>query len=181
MNRIPLKPLAGQVHHLGYVVDDLEAAVARFAAATGAGPFFFSEHVRLDEVTTGTGEPAVYDHSSAIGQLGDIAVEFMVVHDVLPSSVKEPLTGFASPALHHVAWAVEDWDAVVAQLDAAGAPSYMQARFGAMRTSYHDASALVGHHIEIHLQNPDLVAFFGMVRDASVGWDGTQVLRRLEL
>ncbi len=181
MTRTPLQPLLGKVHHLGYVVDDLEAAVAGFTAATGAGPFFASEHVRLDAVTTGTGEPAMYDHSSAIGQLGEVAVEFMVVHDAEPSSVKEPLTGFALPALHHVAWAVEDWDTVVSQLESAGAPSYMQARFGAMRTSYHDASALVGHHIEIHLQNPDLVAFFGMVREASVGWDGSEVLRRLEL
>ena len=33
------------IHHLGYVVEDLHRDVPRFAAATGAGPFFAMEHI----------------------------------------------------------------------------------------------------------------------------------------
>jgi len=172
-----LRPLLGEIHHLGYVVADLRTAVAGFSELTGAGPFFLSENVHLDEVTTGSGAPATYEHSSAIGQLGDIAVEFMTVHSSSPSSVQSSLTAFSLPALHHVAWAVDDWDAVVRALDEEGAPSYMKARFGEMRTSYHDASHLIGHHLEIHRKNPDLTAFFGMIREASIGWDGSDALR----
>lgn len=173
-------PLFREVHHLGYIVDDLTTAVERYSRLTGAGPFFVTENVRLSEVTTGSGEPATYAHSSAIGQLGDIAIEFMTVHGASPRTLDAALTSFTVPALHHVAWVVDEWEGVVSELEAAGAPSYMKASFGAMRTSYHDASAVVGHHLEVHKNNPDLVAFFAMIREASAGWDGTRLLRRLD-
>jgi hypothetical protein len=39
------------------------------------------------------------------------------------------------------------------------------------------ASALFGHDIEIHVDNDGLREFFGMVRDAAEGWDGSAPLR----
>ncbi|WP_265522121.1 VOC family protein [Oerskovia flava] len=172
--------LLREVHHVGYVVDDLEAAVTAAVRTTGAGPFFYSEHVQLGEVTSG-GAPATFDHSSAIGQLGDTRVEFMVVHDSAPRPVSENLATLRTPALHHIAWAVEDWDLVVDSLEQQGAPSYMQARFGTMHTSYHDASHLFGHHVEVHHRTSDFEAFFGMIRDASRDWDGSDPFRALAL
>ncbi|MFI8527262.1 VOC family protein [Promicromonospora sukumoe] len=172
--------LLRDMHHVGYVVDDLEAAVAAAVRTTGAGPFFYSEHVQLGEVTSG-GAPATFDHSSAIGQLGDTRVEFMVVHDSAPRTVSENMATPRTPALHHIAWAVDDWDLVVGTLEREGAPSYMQARFGTMHTSYHDATHLFGHHVEVHHRTPDFEAFFNMVRDASLHWDGSDSFRALAL
>ncbi|WP_162322069.1 VOC family protein [Nesterenkonia haasae] len=180
MTESPIRPLLHQVHHFGYVVDDLKVAVDHAVRTTGAGPFFFAEHVQLGEVTSG-GKPALFDHSSAIGQLGDVRIEFMIIHDSAPSAVREALAVPGTPRLHHVAWAVEDWDDVVATLEAEGAPSYMQARFGTMHTSYHDASDLFGHHIEVHHRTPDFEAFFQMVEDASINWDGSDAFRALSL
>lgn len=177
MSLATLRPLLGEVHHIAYIVEDLRTAVLEFNAATGAGPFFVTERVELEQTLTGDGSPAVFAHSGAIGQLGDVTVEFMEVHDASPETVSDPLTSFTLPALHHIAWVVDDWDGVVAELDRIGAPSYMQARFGQMQTSYHDASSMLGHHIEIHRRNPDLAAFFGMIREASIGWDGTDPYR----
>jgi hypothetical protein len=162
------------------VVDDLEAAVATAVRTTGAGPFFYAEHVQLGEVTSG-GAPATFDHSSAIGQLGDTRLEFMVVHGSAPREVSENLTTSRTPALHHIAWAVEDWDLVVDTLERQGAPSYMQARFGNMHTSYHDASGLLGHHVEVHHKTSDFEAFFAMIQDASRDWDGSDPFRALSL
>lgn len=177
MSIAKLRPLLGEVHHIGYIVSDLRSAVLEFSAATGAGPFFVTEHVELEQTLTGSGEPAAYEHSGAIGQLGDVTVEFMEVHDASPETVSRPLMSLTQPALHHIAWVVDDWDDVVTELDRAGAPSYMEARFGKMHTSYHDASSMLGHHIEIHQRNEDLTAFFGMIREASIGWDGTDPYR----
>lgn len=177
MSLATLRPLLGEVHHIAYIVDDLRAAVLEFSATTGAGPFFVTEHVELEQTLDGDGAPAVFEHSGALGQLGDITVEFMQVHHAAPESVSDPLTSMKAPTLHHIAWVVDDWDEVVAELNRAGAPSYMQARFGQMHTSYHDASSMLGHHIEIHKRNPDLSAFFGMIREASVGWDGSEPYR----
>lgn len=177
MSIVKLRPLLGELHHIGYIVDDLRSAVMEFSAATGAGPFFVTRHVNLDQTVTGDGEPADYDHSGAIGQLGDITVEFMEVHHMSPETVSQPLLSLRRPGLHHIAWVVDDWDHVVGELNRAGAPSYMQARFGAMHTSYHDASSTLGHHIEIHQRNDDLSAFFDMIREASIGWDGADPYR----
>lgn len=175
-----VKPLFTEVHHFGYLVTDLEAAVAEMVRTTGAGPFFFSEHVQLGEVTS-AGSPAVFDHSSAIGQLGDIRIELAVIHDSSPQAVSDALAAPNTPTLHHVAWAVDDWDVVVETLELQGAPSYMQARFGTMHTSYHHARHLFGHDIEVHHKSPDFEGFFRMVQDASIGWDGRDPFRPLSL
>jgi len=82
-----------ELHHVGYVVDDLPAAAARFAERFGAGPFYAFEHILFDEVTH-RGDPAVYDHSSAFGQCGPIIVELTQVHDVRPAGLaSDPLLG----------------------------------------------------------------------------------------
>jgi hypothetical protein len=36
---------------------------------------------------------------------------------------------------------------------------------------------LFGHDIEIHVDNDGLREFFGMVREAAEGWDGSEPLR----
>ena len=43
--------------------------------------------------------------------------------------------------------------------------------------SFHDASAALGHDIEIHAESAGLRDFFEMVRAGAEGWDGTQPLR----
>ena len=47
------------IHHLGYVVEDLHRDVPRFAAATGAGPFYAMEHILFDEVTYRASRPSM--------------------------------------------------------------------------------------------------------------------------
>jgi hypothetical protein len=53
----------------------------------------------------------------------------------------------------------------------AGVPA-PASQLGEVETTLHDASASLGHDIEIHVDNHGLRDFFGMVRDGADGWDG---------
>ena len=44
----------------------------------------------------------------------------------------------------------------------------------------HDASAALGHDIEILVDSQGLRDFFGMVRGGAEGWDGSAPLRPVE-
>lgn len=65
-------------------------------------------------------------------------------------------------------------------LDERGLPEYLSTWLGGVETTLHDASAALGHDIEIHADNEGLRSFFEMVRGGAEGWDGSQPLRAVE-
>jgi hypothetical protein len=62
-------------------------------------------------------------------------------------------------------------------LDRRGLLQYLSSQLGETETTLHDASATLGHDIEIHGDNEGLHEFFGMVGAAAEGWDGSEPLR----
>jgi hypothetical protein len=101
---------------------------------------------------------------------------------VAPGRVEK---GFSAPRprVQHVAYVVAPAEVVDvrASLDERGLPQYLSSWFGGVETTLHDASAVLGHDIEIHADNEGLRGFFAMVRGAAEGWDGSEPLRTLEL
>ena len=71
--------------HAPITHSDLEA-VNYWSTMLGAGPFFIIPNIRFG-VLTHHNEPAVFDHSAALGQWGSIAIELMQIH------VKDPAEG----------------------------------------------------------------------------------------
>ena len=163
------------IHHVGYVVSDLRTGVERVAAALGAGPFFAMEHIEFDEVTY-LGEPAVYDHSSAFGQWGPILIELTEVHDAQPAGLRHALVSPGGGA-GHVAWLADSLQDETERLRAAGVKAFHTGRTGPVSAVWFDGSALFGHPIEVLQRRDELLGFYAMVREASVGWDGSEPLR----
>jgi hypothetical protein len=62
-------------------------------------------------------------------------------------------------------------------LDKRGLPQYLSAQLGETENTFHDASASLGHDIEIHVDCQALRDFFGMVSGGAEGWDGSEPLR----
>jgi catechol 2,3-dioxygenase-like lactoylglutathione lyase family enzyme len=163
-------------HHVGYVVDDLEAAAARLSAATGAGPFLAIEHVPLTEATF-RGEPCHYDHSTAFAQWGPIIVEISQIHAAEPLGLRDFMAAGRHPAVGHVAWLVDDLDAESARLSAAGMPVVHTGSSGPVRANWHDGGPVFGHAIEVHRSGPELLGFYELIAGEARGWDGSRPLR----
>ena len=167
----------GEPHHHAYVVDDIEATVDRLVDQLGAGPFFLIEHVPLENVRS-RGEPAEFVHNSAFGSCDGSAIELIEVVSLAPERVERGFSG-ARPRIQHVGYVVPATEVadLRSSLDERGLTQYLSSQLGGVETTLHDASATLGHDIEIHVDNQGLHGFFSMVSGAAEGWDGSEPLR----
>jgi methylmalonyl-CoA/ethylmalonyl-CoA epimerase len=174
------RPQLGEPHHCAYVVDDIEATVRRLVDQLGAGPFFLIENVPLENVLS-RGEPAEFVHNSAFGYCGGGAIELMEVLSLAPERVQKGFSG-PRPRIHHVAYVLPPTEVADSRtsLDDRGLTEYLSSQLGEVETTLHDASAALGHDIEIHVENEGLRDFFEMVRAGADGWDGSEPLRPVE-
>ncbi len=166
---------ARSASHIAYVVQDLREAVRYWADTLGAGPFFFAEKVPFD-VCVHRGEAAAWDHATAFGQAGPIAVELIQQFRVEPPGLAET---FVSPGwghIHHISYFSDDPERESARLTELGYPLVLTAKTGVVEIRLHDV-AFLGHHIEIHRNIEFMVDFFEMVRNEAARWDGTEPFR----
>ena len=177
---ILFRPQLGDPHHYAYVVEDIESTVNRLVDQLGAGPFFLVKNVPLENVLS-RGEPAEFAHSSAFGSCGGGAIELIEAVRLAPERVEKRFSR-PRPGIHHVGYAVPPTEVadLRSSLDERGLPEYLSSQLGEVDTTLHDASAALGHDIEIHVDSQGLRDFFGMVRGAAEGWDGSKPLRLVE-
>lgn len=172
-----LTPRLGEAHHRGYLVEDIESTVGRLVEQLGAGPFLLVENVPLENVRSGE-EPAEFVHNSAFGYCGSGPVELIETVRLAPDRLEKAFSG-SRPRIHHVAYAMPQ--AVVedlgSELDRRGLPRYLSAQLGEVDNTFHDASTLLGHDIEVQVDSSDFRDFFEMVRGAAQDWDGSDPLR----
>ncbi len=173
------RPQLGEPHHCAYDVEDIETTVIRLVDQLGAGPVFLVENLPLVKVRS-RGEPAEFVHNSAFGSCGDGAMELIETVRLSPERVERRFAA-PRPRIQHVAYVVPSTEVVDLRrsLDERGLPQYLSTWLGEAETTLHDASAALGHDIEIHADNTGLHDFFAMVRSAAEGWDGTEPLRPL--
>ena len=174
------RPQLGEPHHYAYVVEDIETTVDRLVDQLGAGPFVFIENVPLEDVVS-RGEPAEFVHNSAFGRCGDGTIELIEAVSLAPERLKKAFSP-PRPRVQHVAYVAPPTQVadLRTSLDERGLPQYLSSRFGGVETTLHDATATLGHDIEIHVDNKGLRDFFGMVSGGAQGWDGSEPLRPVE-
>jgi hypothetical protein len=174
------RPQLGEPHHYAYVVEDIEATVNRLVDQLGAGPFFLVENVPLENVLS-RGEPAEFVHNSAFGFGGGGAIELIEAVSLAPERVEKGFSG-PRPRIQHVGYAVPPTEVadLRSSLDGRGLPQYLSSQLGEVDMTLHDASAALGHDIEILVDSAGLRDFFAMVSGAAEGWDGSEPLRTAE-
>jgi catechol 2,3-dioxygenase-like lactoylglutathione lyase family enzyme len=172
--RFPALP----IHHVGFNVPDLRAAIDTWVAVYGAGPFFVNEHVTYDECTS-SGTPAVWDHSAGFGQCGAMPVELQQTHDVRPAELARPFTAGGRAAVNHVGVTAEDPAAESARLESLGFGLCMHARLGEVEFFWHDTTEAFGYCMEVITAAAGLDAFFAMVAGGARDWDGRDPVRSL--
>lgn len=173
-------PKLGSIHHLAYLVDEIEGAAKRLNEQFGAGPFFYLDEVPVSDVTS-RGEPAEYVHSAAFGICNEVPVELMVIAKLEPGRPAERFAGTSVPRLHHIGYALpaSGVESIRAQLEADGLPEYLRAHFGEdVDFTFHDGSTSLGHDIELHVDSDGLRGFFATVEAGAAEWDGSSDLLR---
>ena len=148
------------LHHIGYWVDDLDAAMTQWTADLGVGPFDVIEHVPFDSfVLEADGrdyDDVVFDHAAAFAAWGPVVVELSQVHaidDRLAAAYGLPSSG----AVSHVAWVVPDVRQESARLAGLGCRLINTARSGPISVAWHDGGPLFPHPVELHQHN-DVIA-----------------------
>jgi hypothetical protein len=160
------------LHHLGYVVRDLEEAARRWYDLAGVGPFLVLDHVHFDTLTV-NGRPATFDHSTAFAAHGDLFLEIQQIHDAAPAAAADFFRAGEAPTLHHLAYVVDD-----PTTRPHGEPTVMASTSGLTMAQY-DERAILGFAVEIHPRTDELTALFEKVRAAADGWDRSTFLQPL--
>lgn len=165
---------------IAYVVPDVRAAAARHAALFGSGPYFVVENIEFAWVNY-RGQPTDWDHTIAIGQWGNIGIEFMQQNNAGPSVLLDVAPeGSGRSVVHHMAYMVPDPAGLAARFGAAGHPLALHGALGnGIEVFMVDALDLYGHMIELYEPTPALLEIHGYVRDQSIGWDGSDPIRIL--
>jgi catechol 2,3-dioxygenase-like lactoylglutathione lyase family enzyme len=167
------------VVQLCFLVDDVDAAVARWVSVMGAGPFFVMRHIPLQRVTF-RGQPITYDHTAGLGQWGDMQVELHHQHCDSPSPAKE-LFASGQNGLLQVSWLVDDIDAEVQRMDALGFPVAFttENEGGSLPAVWFDTVAFLGTFVEVYQASVARPAYDAIKR-AAHGWNGERPLRTID-
>ncbi|MFI1330622.1 VOC family protein [Streptomyces sp. NPDC020845] len=156
----------GQLQQLGYVVRDLDEAIEQFSATFGVSRFFVWRD--LGATITGKtyrGRPGEFQFSCAFGYAGDIMVE-LIQHDSGESIFKDWLDE-RGPGLHHVCFlmgSVQQFEAAVAGMEAAGHPIAMSGRSEDARFTYTDTVDPFGVYTELAYGPPEFLAAFDRIK-----------------
>jgi len=170
-------------HHLGYWVDDLDAAVERAIRTLGVGPFAVHRHVAFEAFTLADGtavtDPAYFDHTAAFAAWGPVVLELCDVHSIDPALAEAYgiVPGGPTSALGHVSWVVEDLEVESARLEDLGCALIHTASSGAVNVAWHRGGPLFPHPIEVHRAGPPILGMHTRLATLAKDWDGTEPLR----
>lgn len=165
------------VRQIAYYTSDIEGAARAHNALYGSGPFFLSEHVPVHDFIH-RGAEGRHDHSTAFGQWGDVMVEFFTQHDDAPSHVRDMFPASSElGGLHHMAIIPDDPVMAVKDFEQQGmvVASHFHVA-GGLYVTMVDTRPLLGHMTEIY-GGEAIANFYAMTRDASLDWDGSDVIR----
>jgi len=123
----------GAFDQIGFLVDDLDAAIARWIEHSGVGPWTVFRNVTLDGQYRGV--PTTVGIDVALAYQGDIQIELILATNDAPSPYRSP-DGTRLLGLHHLARIVDDLDAAVATARAGGMELVFTAQNPATRVAY---------------------------------------------
>lgn len=171
--------LFGTVRQVGYVVSDIERAMAQWARL-GVGPWFYKEDVGTTEFRyygQATTPPRL---SIALANSGDVQIELIQQRDDVPSLYRDSLRQAGEGAQHVAYWTPDRYDEYADTLLRLGYEEGHAGRMGTRgRFGYFRHPDLPSALIEISELSGGKGEHFDRVRAASQGWDGTDPIRAL--
>ena len=164
----------GVIKQIAYVVDDLDAAIARWVEVARAGPFFRIDGAAVADVRY-RGQRVEAEVSLALGNSGTVQIELIAPRGEAPSIYRERTHG-----VHHLAYLARDFEEESQRLAALGHPvAWALTLPGICRVNYHDTLAAFGHFLEVWESTEAMRGLLEMVEAAARDWDGRDPVRRI--
>lgn len=162
-----------EIHQLGWVVPDLDAALEHWTGTVGVGPFRRADRLHPDPFHY-RGQPTPIELSIAIGYSGALQIELIQQHDGLPSLYNDR-PPWPDGGQHHLGCYVRDFDERYAVWQERG---YAAVQEGALATrfAYFETDALPGTIMELVELSDPIDAMLTDLRQASAEWDGRSAL-----
>jgi hypothetical protein len=158
-----------------YYVCDIDAAIRRWHALWGIGPFFVRRHIDLPDVRY-RGRPASLDITAAYVQAGSIMVELVTQHDDSPSAFRDMFSA-TQEGFHHVAVLPDNYDELLAHYVAQGFDVVTELRTASGRgAAYVDTRRMLGHMVEVYWPSDGLLKLYRDVAAAAEQWDGRDLI-----
>lgn len=166
----------GEIRQLGYVVNDIEAAMKYWSETLGVGPWFYNPKVPIENYRY-AGESYQPHNSVALANSGFVQVELIQVRNDVPSMYRDFLRA-GRTGLQHVAYWTTDYDADLQRLLAQGFKPQMSGEVGKNgRFIYFDTEYHPGTVIELSEVMGPKGKMFDLIRAASQDWDGQYPVR----
>jgi catechol 2,3-dioxygenase-like lactoylglutathione lyase family enzyme len=169
-------PLPGSIRQIGYVVTDLDRALAGWVEL-GVGPWFVIRS--MPQQVLYRGEPCEITLSLALANSGDMQVEVIQQEDDNPSIFTEFLAA-GREGFHQFAYWTEDFDATMQAIEDAGWPVvWLGGEDVGTRFAYVEPPNSPATIIEIMELTETTKGMATFVRDAAGSWDGSDPIRNL--
>jgi len=156
------RTLPGTLFQIGYVVPNLDAALAHLNATLGAPRFMVLREIVVENGWF-RGGPAAINHSMAFGYVGD--VQFEVIEPVSgKSTYSEFLDRVPAGGVHHLGYSVEDYDGATADLLGRGYRLVQRGTFGDTKFGYFETAADPGTVTEIVYLDANVKGMFANIK-----------------
>lgn len=161
---------------VGYIVDDLLVAAAKWAQTFGVGPFHVLRRAEVD--CTYRGAPSKLDVRVAVAQAGPVQIELIQEFGDRPSVYNE-LAAPGSSLMHQLATVTADYDGQAAHYRALGHDLVCEIHTPDQRVAYFDTVADFGFFVEVIEQSPLFLEQIAAIAQTCAEWDGTDPVRLL--
>ena len=157
-----------------YFVNDIDAAIDRWHALWGIGPFLVRRHIVFQSVTY-RGASASIDLSAAFAQAGPVQIELIAQHDESPSAFHDMFAP-GTEGLHHVAIMPDNYAQTIAHYARLGYPVAGEVHSaGGRGAAFVDTRPLLGHMTEIYVPGEGIAQLYRDVAAAAATWDRRQL------
>jgi glyoxalase/bleomycin resistance protein/dioxygenase superfamily protein len=161
---------------IGFLVDDVIAAAARWAAVFGVGPFLVLP--RLTTASVYRGREAVHEVQVATAQAGPVQIELIQQHCDRPSIYRE-LFPAGGNGLHQLCTVTDDYEGKKAHYAGLGYELAGEISARGHRVAYIDTVADFGFFTEVVESNAEFLGHLARHAQTCAHWDGVDPVRLL--
>jgi hypothetical protein len=170
------QPVNG-VMQFAYFVENMEESIARYVRTWGIGPWFIIGPFSPPEHRY-RGEKTGLTVSLALAFSGSIMVELIQQHDDGPSVYRDSL-GRGNYGFHHIAITTDRIDTEIERYRTNGYDLVFSDLLQGARVVYFDTSTDMPGMTELIELTPNTEARQTRVQRASLGWDGSDPIRKI--